>query len=71
MGLFIKLEVDESRCTPDRGAKLVELCPVQVFAWVDGRIAIDAENEDECTLCGLCLAVYPEGAVNVRRLYRD
>ncbi len=71
MDLFIKLELDESRCIPDRGARLVGLWPVNVFAWVEGHIAIDSENEGECTLCGLCLAVYPEGAVSVRRLYRE
>lgn len=71
MGLFIRVEVDESRCMPDRGARLAGLCPVNVFSWVEERLVIDPENEDECTLCGLCLAVYPEGAVNVRRLYRE
>ena len=71
MGIFIRVEIDEDLCAPDRGAGLVDICPVNIFTLVGGRIVSDPENEDECTLCGLCLGVYPEGAVTVRRLYRE
>ena len=71
MGLFIKVEVDAAKCTPDGGAQLVEVCPVNVFSLAKGRVVTDPEAEDECTLCGLCLNLYPEGAVRVRRLYRE
>jgi NAD-dependent dihydropyrimidine dehydrogenase PreA subunit len=71
MGVFIKVEIDEAKCAPDGGARLIPICPVKVFSLVEGRVVTDPENEDECTLCGLCLNVYPEGAVTVRRLYRE
>jgi NAD-dependent dihydropyrimidine dehydrogenase PreA subunit len=69
--MFIKVEVDETRCIPDGGIKLVGVCPVKVFALEDGRVVTEPDNEDECTLCRLCLEMYPEGAVTIRRLYRD
>jgi NAD-dependent dihydropyrimidine dehydrogenase PreA subunit len=71
MGVFIRVEVDETRCGLDRGRRLVEVCPVNVFAWQDDRLVTDPENEDECTVCGLCLDLYPAGAVVVHRLYRE
>jgi ferredoxin len=71
MGVFIQVEIDESLCGPDRGRRLVDVCPVSVFAWQDGRVVTDPENEDECTLCELCLNAYPAGAVTIRRLYRE
>ncbi len=71
MGTFVKLEIDESKCTPDRGAKLAGICPLRIFRLQDGSVAADPENEDECTLCELCLGVYPSGAVTIRRLYRE
>jgi NAD-dependent dihydropyrimidine dehydrogenase PreA subunit len=71
MGVFIQVRVDEKACAPDGGAKLVEVCPVNVFSLVEGRIVTEPEAEDECTLCGLCLSLYPKGSVTVRRLYRE
>jgi len=71
MGIFVKVEIDPTRCAPDGGAKLVNICPVNVFGLAEGKVVTDAENEDECTLCGLCLDAYPAGAVVVRRLYRE
>jgi NAD-dependent dihydropyrimidine dehydrogenase PreA subunit len=71
MGIFIKVEIDKTKCASDGGAKLIEVCPVNVFSQVAGGVAVDPENEDECTLCGLCLNVYSEGAVIIRRLYRE
>jgi NAD-dependent dihydropyrimidine dehydrogenase PreA subunit len=71
MGIFIRVEIDRTQCAPDDGAKLLRVCPVNVFSMVDGLVVTNLENEDECTLCGLCLKVYPEGAVIIRRLYRE
>ena len=59
MSMFIKLEVNpEVASNPDLVSKLVEICPVD-------------ENEDECTLCDLCIEAAPEGAVKVIKLYED
>lgn len=71
MGMFIKVEIDEAKCAPDSGARLVSICPVKVFSLQGGRVVTEPDNEDECTLCSLCLDAYPEGALTIRRLYRD
>jgi len=71
MGIFIKVEIDPALCAPDGGRRLVSVCPVNVFVLDQERVVTDPENEDECTLCGLCLNLYPPGAVVVRRLYRE
>ena len=69
MGIFIKVEINKEKCTPEIGKKLVEICPVNIFSIINERVVTDSENEDECTLCELCLNICPECAVKVRRLY--
>ncbi|PZS12244.1 MAG: hypothetical protein DLM64_05305 [Solirubrobacterales bacterium] len=69
-GLFIDVAVDES-VAGDRelARKLAEVCPVDIFAEVDGRVAIVQENLDECVLCELCMNASPPGTVRVLKLY--
>lgn len=69
-GLFIDVEVDES-VAGDRelAKKLAEVCPVDIFAAVDGRVQIVEENLDECVLCELCINASPPGTVKVIKLY--
>ena len=72
-GLFIDVEVDDA-VAGDAAlvAKLVEVCPVDIFALgADGRLAIAQQNLDECVLCGLCLDAAPPGAVQVLKLYDE
>lgn len=71
--LFVHVEVDpEAAGQPEIAKKLVEVCPVNIFALDDGgSLRIVAENEDECTLCELCLEAAPPGAVRVVKLYQD
>ena len=72
MSMFIKLEVSpEVASQPDLASKLVEVCPVDIFAQDDGKLQIVEENEDECTLCDLCIQAAPEGTVRVIKLYED
>lgn len=69
--LFIHVEVDAA-VAQDAAAvrKLVEVCPVNIFAEADeGLLAIVEKNLDECTLCELCLEAAPPGAVRVNKLY--
>jgi NAD-dependent dihydropyrimidine dehydrogenase PreA subunit len=67
--LFINVEVDEAVADdPELAAKLAEVCPVDIFAAVQGRLQIVAENLDECVLCELCINAAP-GAVRVTKLY--
>lgn len=71
--LFINVEVDPA-VAKDAAAvkKLVEVCPVNIFAEADeGILAIVEKNLDECTLCELCLEAAPPGAVKVKKLYGE
>jgi NAD-dependent dihydropyrimidine dehydrogenase PreA subunit len=68
--VFIEVDVDDSIAgDADLAAKLEEVCPVDIFATEDGRVAIVRENLDECVLCELCLDAAPDGTVRVKKLY--
>lgn len=70
MGRFV--EVKLNRAAFNEGAlfeRVAAACPVDVFSFGRGELAVRSENEDECTLCGLCLLKGPPGGVRVRRLY--
>jgi len=50
----------------------VEVCPVNIFALgPQETLEVVEKNLDECTLCELCLAVAPPGAVKVKKLYGE
>ena len=69
-GIFIDVEVsDEIRDDAEMAAKLEEVCPVDIFADDDGKVAIVRENLDECVLCNLCVEAAPPGGVVVKKLY--
>ena len=70
-GLVIDVEVS-AKVAQDAtiSAKLVEVCPVDIFEAVDGQpLRIVEENLDECVLCDLCLEAAPKGSVKVVKLY--
>ena len=69
-GIFIDAEVsDEVANDAELAAKLEEVCPVDIFANDDGKVAIVRENLDECVLCNLCVEAAPPGGVVVKKLY--
>jgi NAD-dependent dihydropyrimidine dehydrogenase PreA subunit len=69
-GLFIDVEVsDEVRDDPEMAAKLEEVCPVDIYANDERKVAIVRENLDECVLCNLCVEAAPPGGVVVKKLY--
>lgn len=71
MSMFIRVEIDpEVASQPDLAKKLVDVCPVDIFA-LDGnqRLVTVEENLDECTLCDLCIQTAPPGTVRVIKLY--
>jgi NAD-dependent dihydropyrimidine dehydrogenase PreA subunit len=69
-GIFIDVEVsDEIRDDAEMAAKLEEVCPVDIFADDDGKVAIVRENLDECVLCNLCVEAAPPAGVVVKKLY--
>jgi NAD-dependent dihydropyrimidine dehydrogenase PreA subunit len=69
-GMFIDVEVDAKvAADPPLAKKLVEVCPVNIFAQDErGTLRIVEENLDECVLCELCIRVAPTG-VRVLKLY--
>jgi NAD-dependent dihydropyrimidine dehydrogenase PreA subunit len=70
-GMFIDVRVTDAAARDAALAKkLVEVCPVNIFAQApDGRLRLVEENLDECVLCDLCVQAAPAGAVEVIKLY--
>lgn len=70
MGLFIELEIDRAKCAGlSKCGMCVKVCPVQIFGENGDQPLSIADNEDECTLCNLCLDSCDPGAIRVCRLY--
>ncbi|HLH14266.1 MAG TPA: hypothetical protein VKV16_05710 [Solirubrobacteraceae bacterium] len=70
-GTFIAVEVEDALVSDAAvAAKLAEVCPVDIYADVEGRVEIVQRNLDECVLCRLCLNAMPDG-VRVLKLYED
>jgi NAD-dependent dihydropyrimidine dehydrogenase PreA subunit len=69
--MFIDVKVDARTAgRPELVRKLVEVCPVGIFAQVEGgALKIVEENLDECVLCDLCIEAAPKGGVKVVKLY--
>jgi len=74
MAMFIRIDIDEGVVSKTAGlaAKLVEVCPVKIFApgADESAVAVVEDNVDECTLCDLCMQASPEG-VRVVKLYES
>ncbi len=72
-GMFIDVQVDAAVAKdPAIAKKLVEVCPVNIFAQKDdGTLRIVEENLDECVLCDLCVRAAPEGTVQIIKLYES
>jgi NAD-dependent dihydropyrimidine dehydrogenase PreA subunit len=69
--MFVRVEIDAAAAADlDLAKKLVEVCPVNIFALdAQGAATIVEENEDECVLCDLCIQAAPPGQVRVIKLY--
>lgn len=71
MGRFVEISIDPAALDATAAAAVVRACPVDAFArGAGGALAPVAEREDECILCGRCVALAP-GAVSVRRAYGE
>jgi NAD-dependent dihydropyrimidine dehydrogenase PreA subunit len=69
-GIFIDVEVSEEiRDDPEMAAKLEEVCPVDIYANDEGKVAVVRESLDECVLCSLCVEAAPPAGVVVKKLY--
>lgn len=72
MGVFIEVEIDMNRCVGiNKCGQCVQVCPVNIFGQKGDIPIIIKENEDECTLCELCLKGCTQNAIVTRRLYEE
>ncbi len=72
MGEFIKVRIDQDKCAGVPAIeKMVQVCPVNIFKVEENRPAVQEENEDECTLCMLCIEAFPTGAIKIHKLYDE
>jgi len=70
MGMFIDVRVNQAECQASTGCRLcLEVCPVDAFLLSDERVGTVYDNEDECTLCGLCVDQCPSACIVVNKLY--
>ncbi len=70
MSEFIQVTVIEDRCTGIGSCgKCLQVCPVNIFGSEEDCPLIIEENQDECTLCDLCLVECAPDAVVLRKLY--
>ena len=68
--IFIGIEVDDSVASDAAlGAKLDEVCPVNIYKGTESGVDIVEGNIDECVLCGLCIDAAPAGTVKIHKLY--
>ncbi|CAG0993326.1 hypothetical protein MYXO_02531 [Myxococcaceae bacterium] len=71
-GMFIDVRVEDEVASDEKLArKLVEVCPVNIFAVDGSRLRIVEENLDECVLCDLCVQAAPPGTVTIVKLYES
>jgi NAD-dependent dihydropyrimidine dehydrogenase PreA subunit len=64
--LFIRIDL----APPAQSAiSLADICPVNIFGIEDGRVVVQTERQDECTLCELCLNAAPAGSIRIHKLY--
>ena len=69
MGVFIQISVDDKQFSADVSRQIVRVCPVDIFGLDRERLVVKPEQEDECTLCRLCLETAPAGALTILKTY--
>lgn len=70
MGEFIKVNIDWSRCLGVSACgECIRVCPVNIFGKEENRLVIIEANDDECTLCDLCMSACSPDAINIIKLY--
>jgi NAD-dependent dihydropyrimidine dehydrogenase PreA subunit len=69
LGTFIEISVDDLLYPSEVRDRLATVCPVDIFGVEHGRVVVRPEQEDECTLCELCLDVAPAGTLIIEKTY--
>ena len=71
MGIFIEITVDSDALDTATSKAVVGVCPVDIYALDGDRVIVRPDQEDECTLCRLCLERAPAGVIRIRKTYTD
>jgi len=72
MSEFIQVEIERNRCVGiSQCGRCVRVCPVNIFEKAGDQPQIVEGNQDECTLCDLCLNECTPNAILIRKLYED
>jgi NAD-dependent dihydropyrimidine dehydrogenase PreA subunit len=71
MGIFIEISVDSDALDAATSKAVVSVCPVDIFALDGDKVIVRPDQEDECTLCRLCLERAPAGTIRIRKTYKD
>ncbi len=70
MSEFIKVGIDFTKCAGiAKCGGCVKVCPVNIFDEDGDTPFVNEENEDECTLCDLCLQACTPKVITIRKLY--
>jgi len=72
MSEFIKIDIDMHRCLGiEKCGKCIQVCPVNIFSSNSDYPEVVKANEDECTLCNLCLQGCETDAITIHKLYEE
>lgn len=72
MSEFINVEIHMNKCVGiTKCGQCVRVCPVNIFEAKGDQPCVVEQNEDECTLCNLCLAECTPNAIDIHKLYED
>jgi ferredoxin len=70
MGLFITASIEDRACLGiDACGICIRKCPVNIFTKKEALPTIDSENEDECTLCNLCIEACEPACIRLKKEY--
>ncbi|MFH1953187.1 MAG: 4Fe-4S dicluster domain-containing protein [Pseudomonadota bacterium] len=72
MSEFIRVEIDFQKCVGIKECgECIGVCPVNIFGKKADHPAIIEENQDECTLCDLCVEACNPDAIAIKKLYEE
>lgn len=72
MSEFIRVEINMESCIGiSKCGKCVKVCPVNIFMAENEKPVIVEHNQDECTLCNLCLEECTPDAIAIVKLYEE
>jgi NAD-dependent dihydropyrimidine dehydrogenase PreA subunit len=68
MGVFVTVQINSNLC-PKGCSVCVETCSVKIFAVENEKVVINPANEEECTLCDMCIERCPKEAIKLIKNY--